>query len=102
MKSFHQKVAVVTGAASGFGRELGVQLAASGAFVALADVHAVRLEETASIIRQAGGKASTHLVDVSKKEQIETMADDVLQQHGQVDILVNNAGVALGLISIRR
>ncbi len=100
MKSFHQKVAVVTGAASGIGRQLGVQLAASGAVVALADVQAERLEETANIIRQAGDQVSTHLVDVSKKEQVETLAGDVLRQHGQVDIVVNNAGVALGLISI--
>jgi len=100
MQSFQQKVAVITGAASGIGKQLGIQLAAEGATVALADIHEERLQETAGLIRQAGGNASAHLVDVSKKEQVQELADEVLRQHGQVDIVVNNAGVALGQISI--
>ena len=100
MQSFHKKTAVITGAGSGIGQQLALQLAAAGAHVALADINKARLDETAETIRQRGGTATAHMVDVSKREQVEAFAEEVLRQHGQADILINNAGVTLGLLSI--
>ncbi|RMG82456.1 MAG: SDR family NAD(P)-dependent oxidoreductase, partial [Bacteroidetes bacterium] len=100
MKNLQSKVAVITGAASGIGRHLALQLAQHGAKVVAADFNETGLRETIELIRQQGGEAFPQLVDVSKKEQIHLMADAVLGKYGQVDILINNAGVALGLISV--
>jgi NAD(P)-dependent dehydrogenase (short-subunit alcohol dehydrogenase family) len=100
MKSLQQKVAVVTGAASGIGRQLGIQLAQAGATVALADVNEERLQETAGMVKKAGGNASVHLVDVSNRQQVYDFAGELAEHHGGVDIVINNAGVTLGLITI--
>lgn len=100
MKSFQNKIAVITGAASGIGQELGLQLSALGATTILADVNKKGLEETLNKIKSAGGQASMHLLDVSKKEQVHHFADEVIKKYGHVDIVINNAGVALGLMNI--
>ena len=100
MKSFKDKVTVITGAASGIGQQLGIQLAAAGAYTVLADVNEKGLQETFDTINNAGGNGSVHLMDVSKKEQVYALADEVIKNHGQVDIVINNAGVALGLMTI--
>ena len=100
MKSFQNKIAVITGAASGIGQELGLQLSALGVITILADVNKKGLDETLSKIKNAGGRASIHLLNVSKKEQVHRFAEEVIENYGHVDIVVNNAGVALGLINI--
>ena len=100
MKNLQNKVAAITGTASGIGQELAFQLAIAGATVAIADIDKKGLEKTYQQIINTGGKASQHLLDVSKKEQVYAFANAVLQQHGQVDIVINNAGVALGAISV--
>ena len=68
MKNFKDKVAVITGAASGIGKHLAIQLAEQGAFTVLADVNAEGLEQTATYITDRGGQASIHLVDVADRE----------------------------------
>ena len=95
MKSFKDKVAVVTGAASGIGKELAIQLSAHGARVALADVNAPDLDAIVNEIVRTGGQASAHRVDVSDREAMNAFAEDVIQQYESVDILINNAGIAL-------
>ena len=94
MTSIQGKIAAVTGAASGIGRGLAEVLAARGARLALADVNAEGLEETAAMLR---GKTeiSTHLVDVSKREVVEGFAAEVAQAHGGADLIFNNAGVTV-------
>ncbi len=93
MRELHGAVAVVTGAASGIGRALALDLAARGAKLALADVKATGLEETRKLLGQA--EARTYLVDVSKAAEVEKFAQQVQQDFGRVSLLVNNAGVAL-------
>ncbi len=88
-------VAVITGAASGIGRATAIRLAKSGASLAITDINATGLEETAEAARAFGVKVTTHVVDVSDKEGMQSFAADVEREHGRVAILLNNAGVAI-------
>ena len=93
---FIGKVALVTGAASGLGRAIAVAFAEAGSDLVVADVDEVGLKETAGMVEAAGGRCMRQRVDVSDREQMEEMAEAVLEKFGRVDILVNNAGVAVG------
>lgn len=89
-------VAVITGAASGIGQALAIRLAKEGiAGLAIADVNAEGLKETADLIVQNGVKTSTHVVNVGDREQMRKFAEDVLKEHGKATHLINNAGVGL-------
>ena len=96
MKTFTDKVAVVTGAASGIGRALAVNLAAKGCHLAISDLNQEGLKETANLVGNQGVKITTHLVDVASRDQVYQYADEVIKQHGKANIVINNAGVALG------
>jgi NADP-dependent 3-hydroxy acid dehydrogenase YdfG len=96
MKSFEDKVAAITGAGSGMGRELALELAGARAHLALADINRETLEETAEKVRALGGRATTTVLDVSKREAVHGWADAVVQDFGRVNLIFNNAGVALG------
>jgi glucose 1-dehydrogenase len=87
------KVAIVTGAASGNGRGIALRLAEEGARVVVADVSEAGAQETVALIEAAGGPALAVRADVSNKTQVEVMVAAAVQQFGRVDILVNNAGV---------
>ena len=89
-------VAVLTGAASGIGAALAVDLARRGMHLALVDVNATGLEATATQARAAGVTVSTHALDVADHAGVAALPDAVLAVHGRVTVLVNNAGVALG------
>jgi NAD(P)-dependent dehydrogenase (short-subunit alcohol dehydrogenase family) len=93
MREIRGAVAVVTGAASGIGRALAVDLAKRGAQLALVDVNAAGLEETRALLGDA--VARTYMVDVSKAAAVEALANDVQRDFGRASLLVNNAGVAL-------
>lgn len=95
MLSFLDHVSVITGAASGIGRALAVHLARSGCHLALVDVQGDRLQELAEQLRIPERRVTIHVVDVADHDQMRSLPDDVLQQHGRVDILINNAGVSL-------
>ncbi|RZK99327.1 MAG: SDR family oxidoreductase [Rubrivivax sp.] len=95
MKNFKNKVAAITGAASGMGRELAVELAQRGCHVALSDVNETGLAETATLARKHGVKVSTTKLDVSNREAMNAWADQVATEFGQVNLIFNNAGVAL-------
>ncbi len=96
MKNFKNKVAAITGAASGMGRELAVELALRGCHVALSDVNEAGLAETAALVKKHGVKVSTTKLDVSNREAVNAWADQVAAEFGQVNLVFNNAGVALG------
>jgi NAD(P)-dependent dehydrogenase (short-subunit alcohol dehydrogenase family) len=89
------RVAVVTGAASGIGRALALELAARGARLELGDVDASGLEDTAARCRDLGAAARTHLVDVADHDAVTAFADRVVSEHGAIRIVINNAGIAL-------
>ena len=95
MKILKDKTAAITGAASGIGRMLAVNLANKGYNLALADINASGLQETAKLVSDRV-KVTTHIVDVSQREQVFQYADEAAGRHGGVDIIINNAGVALG------
>ncbi|MEK7830657.1 MAG: SDR family oxidoreductase [Acidobacteriota bacterium] len=100
MKIDNNTVAVITGAASGIGRALAIRLAAEGAHLAIADVNAAELNETAQLARKTAGKSdvkiSTHVVDVSDRERMQAFVTEVLAEHGRAHLVINNAGVGLG------
>lgn len=100
MKNLNGKVAAITGAGSGIGRALALQLAAKGATVALNDHNVATLAETYDAVMASGGKASTHPFDVSDKKKVHAFAEDVIRQHGQADIVINNAGTSLGNMDV--
>jgi NAD(P)-dependent dehydrogenase (short-subunit alcohol dehydrogenase family) len=93
MRDIKGAVAVVTGAASGIGRALAVDLAKLGAQLALADVNSAGLEETRALLGDATARIYT--VDVSKASAVEDFAQAVQRDFGRASLLVNNAGVAL-------
>ena len=96
MKDFKNKVAAITGAASGMGRTLALNLASRGCHLALSDVNATGLAETAQMASTLGVKVTTAQVNVADREQMNAWAAQVVKDHGQVNLIFNNAGVALG------
>ena len=94
MKSFENKVAAITGAGSGIGRALAVELGRQGCHLALADVNAAALEETRQLLASSGVRVSTAVVDVADREQVQAWADKAASEHGRVNLIFNNAGVA--------
>lgn len=89
-------VAVITGAASGIGRALAVRIAKEGiAGIAISDWNEAGLLESAAEIEKLGVPVSSHVVDVSKLDQVERFATEVVEKHGRVTHLINNAGVGL-------
>lgn len=96
------KVAVISGAGSGIGRALALDLAGRGARLALNDVRADRLEETASLVARGGTEVLGRMLDVSDRAAVSAFAEGVQQRFGQVDGVFNNAGVALGRLRADR
>lgn len=96
MQQFKDKIAVITGAGSGMGRTLALQLAQRGAFVVMSDINAIALNETEELVKQQNGNCKAYQVDVGEKQQIETFAHAVLDEFKYIDLLINNAGMAIG------
>lgn len=96
MKQLANRVAVVTGASSGIGRATSILLAQRGCKLAISDIDVAGLEQTRQLIDATGAKVSSHIVDVSKRDQMQRFVDEVLAAHGGANILVNNAGVSVG------
>jgi len=95
MNKFNQACAVITGAGSGIGRHLAVELAKLGANLALSDINTDALAETASLIGTGTNKVHTQSLDVSDKAAVFAYADTVQNEFGKVNLVINNAGVAL-------
>ncbi|HOO56841.1 MAG TPA: 3-oxoacyl-[acyl-carrier-protein] reductase [bacterium] len=87
------RVAVVTGAGRGIGRQIAVSLAARGAKLSICSMHESTIEPVAAEIRESGGEALALVADVSSEQDVERLVSETYERYGQVDILVNNAGV---------
>ncbi len=94
MNHFSNKTVLVTGAASGIGRETALAFARQGAALVICDVDKVRLDETAAIARELGHNVMARVVDVADRNAMRSFSEEVHQGHA-VDVLVNNAGVAI-------
>lgn len=96
MKDFYKKrVVVVTGAGSGMGREIAIQLSKTGASLALNDWNEKALEETTTLLGLDSKRLFTKAFDVGKREEVYNFAVDVVNHFGHVDVVINNAGIAL-------
>ena len=85
--------AIVTGASRGLGHAMALALGESGARVACVARNAEKLAETVQKIEAAGGQAEAFACDVTDREKVDQVTDDVAENWGKVDILVNNAGI---------
>src|SRR5215217_9292262 len=94
MEGFAGKVAVVTGAGSGIGQALAIELARSGASVAISDVNTEGLASTEERLKAIGAPAKTDRLDVTEREAFELYADAVKDHFGKVNQIYNNAGIA--------
>jgi NAD(P)-dependent dehydrogenase (short-subunit alcohol dehydrogenase family) len=95
------KVALITGAARGIGRGTALLFAREGAQVAVADLTADGVKETAALITKAGGEATAIVVDVSKPADVSAMMAATLAAYGRLDCAFNNAGINGSLAGVR-
>lgn len=90
------RIALITGASSGVGREIALLLANEGAEIInadISDIDKMGKEKTHNIINKNSGKANFIKTDLSREDDIQNLADKVIEEFGRVDILINNAGV---------
>lgn len=95
MKSFVGKVAAITGAASGIGRSLAIDLARRGCHVALCDINEQGLAETAETAKPHSVRVTHARVDVAERAAMYAWAAQVVGDHGKVNMIFNNAGVSV-------
>jgi NAD(P)-dependent dehydrogenase (short-subunit alcohol dehydrogenase family) len=96
MKNFRNRVVVITGAGSGIGRALALDLAARGSILALSDIVDAGLAETARLAGVAGApEVHSERLDVSDRAAFGHYADSIASHFGRVNVVINNAGVAL-------
>jgi NAD(P)-dependent dehydrogenase (short-subunit alcohol dehydrogenase family) len=95
MKNFNGRVAVITGAGSGIGRALALELAGRGARLALSDVNAVAVADTAASCEKLGVQSKGYVLDVADRGAVHAHAAEVVADFDKVNLVVNNAGVAV-------
>jgi short-subunit dehydrogenase len=95
MKILQGKWVLITGAASGIGQALAQEFSAAGSNIIIVDINEEGMKNTNSQIEARGGKAICIRADMSKVEEIQSLAVRAVKEAGQIDILVNNAGIAI-------
>ena len=100
MKTFVDRVVVVTGGASGVGKALAMAFLAEGAKVVLADVEVPALEKACAELSAVGGEVSSAVTDVSDAKSVQDLADGVFARYGACHVLCNNAGVSVANLNV--
>ncbi|MCR5580155.1 MAG: SDR family NAD(P)-dependent oxidoreductase [Pseudobutyrivibrio sp.] len=95
MKEFKDKVALITGAANGFGKEFAKEAASKGMKLALVDIEKEEVEAVCAEVKNLGVEAIAIHCDVTKFEEVEKAVNTVMDTYGQIDLLMNNAGIAI-------
>ena len=98
MKDFRDRVAAITGAASGMGRSVALELARRGCHLALSDIDDAGLAATARMAAETGRtrvRVTTAPVDVADRLAVNRWATEVVDDHGRVNLIVNNAGLSI-------
>ena len=95
-----EKVAVVTGAASGMGKEIALLFAKEGAHVVVCDLNLESAKQTVEEIKKNGGQALAVAANVSKEEDIQYLFNEAIKTYGTLDILINNAGIMDNFVPI--
>ena len=93
--SLKNKVALITGSASGIGKECAIKLSAAGAAVVIADLNLPDAQKVADEINQGGGKAIAVAMDVTNEEMVNAGIDETVKKLGSIDVLVSNAGIQI-------
>jgi NAD(P)-dependent dehydrogenase (short-subunit alcohol dehydrogenase family) len=94
LESLGRRTAVITGAASGLGRALALELARDGWTIGIVDVNEPGAEQTLRLVEEAGGAGEAYPCDVRDSDRVVAMADHFFGQWGTVSLLINNAGIA--------
>jgi short-subunit dehydrogenase len=92
-RTFHDNVVIITGASSGIGAEMALQLADQGAKLSLAARNSEKLEQVAEQCHKRGGEAITVQTNVAESAQCEALIKQTVEAYGRIDTLVNNAGI---------
>lgn len=92
---FQDNVVIITGASSGIGRELALQLAEQGALLSLAARNKEQLDAVANLCRQRGGEALVVPTDVTEQSQCQKLIEQTVAEYGRIDTLINNAGMTM-------
>lgn len=95
------KVIVVTGGGAGMGRELVLSLLARGARVAALDMNEAALQETASLAGNYQNSLSLHVVNITDKQVVDALPEQIIQRHGSVDGIINNAGIIQPFVRLK-
>jgi len=90
---FKDKTVIVTGSSRGLGREIALFFSKAGSNLVLASRNLEKLSQVAEEIEKEGGRALPLQIDVTNKEQVESLMDKACEKFGQIDVLINNAGV---------